>query len=107
MGLEEEGDYGLGLPAGSEHYRAYVGPPNRYDLIAALSFALLAAAGIRETHRVADLGCGSLRVGRLLIPYLRPGHYYGMEPNRWLVEEGIDREVGRDLVRIKRPPRRA
>ena len=42
---------------------------------------MLLAAGLRETHRIADLGCGLLRVGRLLIPYLLPGRYYGMEPN--------------------------
>jgi hypothetical protein len=65
--------------------------------------ALLLAAGLRETHRLVDVGCGSLRAGRLFIPYLRPGHYFGIEPNRWLVEEGIRREIGDDLVRIKRP----
>jgi len=39
----------------------------------------------------------------MLIPYLRPEHYFGVEPNRWLVEKGIEHELGRDLVRIKRP----
>jgi len=50
-----------------------------------------------------DVGCGSLRAGRLLIPYLNPGRYFGVEPNRWLVEEGIERELGSDLVAMKRP----
>jgi SAM-dependent methyltransferase len=95
--------FGLGLQPGDPHPRAYVGPPQDYDLIGGIQFSLLLAAGLRETHRVVDVGCGSLRAGRLLIPYLRPGHYYGLDPNRWLIEEGIRREVGRDLVRIKRP----
>jgi SAM-dependent methyltransferase len=95
--------YGLGLRPGDLHPRAYVGPPQDYDLIAGIQFSLLLAAGLRETHRVVDVGCGSLRAGRLLIPYLRPGHYFGLEPNRWLIEQGIKRELGRDLVRIKRP----
>jgi SAM-dependent methyltransferase len=95
--------FGLGLRPGDPHPRAYVGPPQDYDLIAGIQFALLLAAGLRETHRVVDVGCGSLRAGRLLIPYLRPGHYFGLEPNRWLIEQGIKRELGRDLVRIKRP----
>ncbi|PYJ19875.1 MAG: hypothetical protein DME92_11170, partial [Verrucomicrobia bacterium] len=47
--------------------------------------------------------CGSLRIGRLLIPYLNRGKYFGVEPNKWLVEEGIKRELGEDLVQIKYP----
>lgn len=96
-------DYGIGLRPGDSHYRAYVGPPKDYDLIGGQSFSLLLAAGLRETHLLADLGCGSLRAGRLLIPYLRPGGYYGMEPNTWLVEAGIEQELGRSAVELKRP----
>jgi SAM-dependent methyltransferase len=99
--LEES--LGLGLSPGDAHYRAYVGPPQDYDLIAATTFGLMTTLGLRQHHRVLDVGCGSLRIGRLLIPYLNAGNYCGIEPNRWLVEEGINRETGRDLLRIKRP----
>lgn len=92
-----------GLRAGDHDYRAYVGPPERYDLIAAMTFNLLTTLGLREQHHVLDIGCGSLRVGRLLIPYLQPGHYTGVEPNQWLVEAGIARETGADLIAIKQP----
>ena len=102
-GSDEQEEYGLGLRAGGAHYRAYVGPPAQYDVIAGLQFTLLFKAGLRETHKFLDLGCGSLRGGRLFIPYLRPGHYYGVEPNEWLVQEGIARELGDDIVRVKRP----
>ncbi|MFQ3684240.1 class I SAM-dependent methyltransferase [Roseiflexus sp.] len=61
------------------------------------------ALGLREHHTLLDIGCGSLRGGKLFIPYLLPGHYYGIEPERWLVKEGISRELGQDLVRLKRP----
>ena len=91
------------LRAGDHDYRAFVGPPERYDLIAAMTFNLLTTLGLREHHQVLDIGCGSLRVGRLLIPYLRSGHYTGIEPHRWLVEEGISRETGRDLIALKEP----
>jgi len=64
---------------------------------------MLTSLGLREDHRVLDIGCGSLRVGRLLIPYLRPGNYVGVEPEGWLVEQGIREELGTDLVKIKRP----
>jgi hypothetical protein len=94
---------GLELPPGARHYRAYVGHSNNYDLIAAMTFNLLTTLGLRQGHTIVDVGCGSLRIGRLVIPYLNAGNYVGIEPHRWLVEEGIKREVGADLIRIKKP----
>ena len=91
------------LKAGDRHYRAFVGPPAGYDILAALQFNLLTTLGLRETHSVLDIGCGSLRAGRLLIPYLLPERYCGLEPEEWLLREGIENEVGNDLVRIKKP----
>jgi SAM-dependent methyltransferase len=91
------------LDANAPSYRAYVGRPDEWDLVAARQVMLLMAAGLRENHNLLDLGCGALRAGRLLIPYLRSGNYFGIEPNKWLVEEGIKHELGEDLVRIKQP----
>ena len=101
--LDDPEDLGVGLKPGDPHYRAYVGPPEDYDLIAAMTFNLLTTIGLRQHHSLLDIGCGSLRIGRLLIPYLNRGKYFGVEPNQWLVEEGIRREVGESLVEIKRP----
>jgi SAM-dependent methyltransferase len=94
---------GLELKPGDSHYRAYVGPPEDYDLIAAMTFNLLTTLGLRQHHSLLDVGCGSLRIGRLLIPYLNRGKYFGIEPNEWLVEQGIKREIGEALLQIKRP----
>src|SRR6516164_7282102 len=94
---------GLGLKPGDPHYRAYVGPSEDYDVIAAMTFNLLTTLGLRQHHALLDIGCGSLRIGRLLIPYLNRGKYFGIEPNEWLVEEGIKRELGSTLLQIKRP----
>jgi len=94
---------GLDMPPGSDHYRAYVGPSVDYDLISAMSFNILTSAGIRQHHKMLDIGCGSLRVGRLFIPYLNAGNYCGIEPNQWLIDDGISNEVGQDLIEIKRP----
>jgi SAM-dependent methyltransferase len=97
----ESEDLGLNVPSGQKHYRAFVGPPADYDLVAAMSFNLLTLLGLRQHHRLLDIGCGSLRIGRLLIPYLNRGCYTGLDPNPWLIEEGIRREVGADQVAIK------
>ena len=91
------------LRPGSEHYRAYVGPPDQYDFMGATQFRLLCALGLRDTHTVLDFGCGSLRAGRLLIPYLRANRYFGLDPNRWLIEDAVKHEIGHDLVALKQP----
>jgi SAM-dependent methyltransferase len=103
MASSDREDLGLGLKPGDAQYRAYVGPPEDYDLIAAMTFNLLTTLGLRQHHSLLDIGCGSLRIGRLLIPYLNRGKYFGVEPNEWLVDEGIKRELGQSLVKIKRP----
>lgn len=87
----------------STNYRNYIGTEKHYDIGAALQFNLATILGLREHHKFLDIGCGSLRLGRLLIPYLNKGNYYGLEPNYWQVEEGIKNEVGEDLIEIKKP----
>ena len=101
--LDDQESLGAGLKPGDAHYRAYVGPPEDYDLIAAMTFNLLTTLGLRQHHSLLDVGCGSLRIGRLLIPYLNRGKYFGVEPNEWLVKEGIKQELGETLLQIKRP----
>ena len=91
------------LKPGDNHYRAFIGSPQNYDLMAAICFNLLTTLGLRESHRLLDIGCGSLRNGRLFIPFLNQHCYYGIEPNAWLVSEGIKNEVGSSLIDIKKP----
>jgi SAM-dependent methyltransferase len=83
MASPDREDLGLGLKPGDPQYRAYV--------------------GLRQYQSLLDIGCGSLRIGRLLIPYLNRRKYFGVEPNEWLVDEGIRRELGETLVQIKCP----
>ena len=98
-----EDNLGLELPAGSKHYRAFLGPPDKYDVSSANQFVLLVQQGLREYHKLLDIGCGSLRSGRLFIPYLLPKNYYGIEPNHWLIDEGIKANLGQSIIDIKKP----
>jgi SAM-dependent methyltransferase len=84
-------------------HRSFIGPSDKYDIVASMQFNLLTTFGLREHHHLLDIGCGSLRAGRLFILYLLPGRYCGLEPEKWLIEEGIDQEIGRDLIRLKQP----
>jgi hypothetical protein len=102
LNLQDE-QLGGHLDAGARHHRAWVGTPENYDLSSALQFSLLTSLGLRERHTLLDIGCGSLRGGRLALMYLLPERYYGIEPEQWLIEAGIQKEVGQDLVDIKKP----
>ena len=102
-GVNEKREYKKSLKSGDHHYRAYVGPPDRYDFMGATQFRLLTALGLEANHKLLDFGCGSLRAGKLFIPYLDEGNYFGQEPNQWLIDDGIKNELGNDLIRIKKP----
>lgn len=82
-------------------YRKHVGPEALYDLIAANQFIALIKNGLREHHFVLDVGCGSLRVGRLLINYLLPERYFGIEPNKEVIRAAIKKEIGLELEMLK------
>jgi hypothetical protein len=103
LSKSEKDELGIELPVGSRHYRAFIGSSWLYDLVAAMQFNLLTALGLREYHYLLDIGCGSLRAGRLFIPYLLPNRYFGVEPEAWLIEASIANEIGEDLIRIKKP----
>lgn len=92
----------MSAPVYPEH-RIFVGKPEWFDILGGRHFMLLFLLGIREEHRLLDFGCGSLRSGRLLIPYLLPDRYFGIDPNSWLIEAAIEHEFGRSILEVKRP----
>jgi len=59
-------------------------------------------AGVRPDTRVLDLGCGGLRLGRLLIPYLESGGYLGVDKSLRLIEAGWFVELD-DAARARQP----
>jgi cyclopropane fatty-acyl-phospholipid synthase-like methyltransferase len=48
-------------------YKSYVGNPKHYDLIGKIVFDLLLKYGLKPEHKLLDIGCGSLRIGKLII----------------------------------------
>lgn len=80
-----------------------IGAAEKYDLLGATQFNLLTACGLRQQHHMLDIGCGSLRGGRLFIPYLLSGHYFGIEPNETLIENGLENELGDGIIEVKHP----
>ena len=84
-------------------YRTAVGPPELYDVMGAHQFCVLISEGLRDYHKLLDIGCGSLRGGRLFIPYLSVGNYYGVEPKKNLIHYGVVNELGWDILEVKQP----
>src|SRR5579875_2947316 len=84
-------------------HRHMVGIPHYFDPIGRSQFELLKLLGLAPHHYVLDLGCGSLAAGKHLIPYLAPGHYCGIEPNSWLVADGIVYELGKRWINQRHP----
>tara|TARA_B100001123_G_scaffold446040_1_gene599234 strand:+ start:8177 stop:8944 length:768 start_codon:yes stop_codon:yes gene_type:complete len=44
--------------------------------------------GLKPEHRLLDYGCGVLRAGRYLIPYLNRGHYVGIDISKNRIRKG-------------------
>jgi SAM-dependent methyltransferase len=86
-----------------KNYKGYVGPAYEYDLMGGRQFNLLFNLGLRENATVLDFGCGSLRLGRLLINWLNKNNYYGIDPNKWLIDNAIENEIGKEIIKIKNP----
>ncbi len=84
-----ENEYGRQLTPGqiaAAEHREFVG--GLWDQIGALQFSFLKQAGLLPHHRLADIGCGSLRGGVHFVPYLQRGHYHGIDINASLIEAG-------------------
>ena len=58
-------------------------------------FDFLRAQGLEPHHYLLDVGCGSLANAVPLIPFLKPGHFFGVDRNPALLEAGIRIELPR------------
>ncbi|MCA2230152.1 class I SAM-dependent DNA methyltransferase [Nonomuraea aurantiaca] len=51
----------------------------RWLALGKMQFDYLKRHGLRPEHKMLEIGCGNLRAGRLLIDYLEPGNYAGID----------------------------
>lgn len=71
--------------------RVFLGGPTKdFDRIGRMSLIALLEEGLTPNSRVLDVGCGCLRVGYWLLHFLASGCYYGIEPNREMLQAGLD-----------------
>jgi SAM-dependent methyltransferase len=82
-------------------HREFVG--GLWDELGQLQFHFLVKEGLMPDHVFLDIACGSLRAGRLLIPYLDPGNYLGIDKHFELIEAGKAKEIECDVLEAKHP----
>ncbi len=71
-----------------ETRHALVGPAEYWKAQRDFQVRFLASQGLRPSDYLLDIGCGTLRGGIPLIRLLEPGHYYGIEVRREVLEQG-------------------
>jgi SAM-dependent methyltransferase len=79
------------------------GPLRKFEAVGRNQLSILLQSGLDFDSRVLDVGCGALRAGYWLIRFLEPGGYFGIEPNRAMLEAGRDMIVTPAVVAEKRP----
>jgi hypothetical protein len=98
--------YGAVRPSGAKGvavlgHRGYVG--REWEAMGALQLRFLRERGLRPDDVLCDIGCGSLRAGRHLIPYLDRGHYLGLDAVAELLAAGTERELDPAVLATKAP----
>lgn len=82
-------------------HRKAVGGVSLWDEIGRLELDFLIEQGLRPKHNFLDVGCGSLRGGVHFIRYLDPGHYFGIDKSRELLDAGRKIELKRNNLTDK------
>lgn len=60
-------------------HQAAVGAGDNWDAHGNLQRDFLIHQGLKPRHRLLDIGCGTGRLARKIVPYLEPGRYLGVD----------------------------
>lgn len=64
--------------------------PEHWEEVGKKQFDYLTSHGLRGQDRFLDIGCGNLRLGSKLIPYLDAGEYTGIDISPRIVTAALD-----------------
>lgn len=79
------------------------GPLQLFETAGRMQLQILLKEGLYPDSKVLDIGCGCLRGGYWLIHFLDPGCYFGIEPDRRMLEAGMQSILEPGLMDLKRP----
>ena len=71
----------------SEKRHALVGQPKLWKMKRQFQLQFLTSVGLEPSHRLLEIGCGTLRGGIPIIDYLEKRHYWGIESRENVLEE--------------------
>ena len=74
------------------------GPYKDFERVGRHVFEVRLEEDLRPSSRVLDVGCGALRVGYWLMRFLDPGCYFGLEPNRDMLNLGLSKLVEPEVI---------
>ena len=79
------------------------GPPELFDIVGREQLIALLEHELTFSSYVLDIGCGSLRGGRWIIPLLDKGHYCGIESQPGMVSNGLELFINPEIRAWKEP----
>lgn len=79
------------------------GPASLFETAGQKLLITLLSSGLTPDSKVLDIGCGCLRGGYWLIHFLNSGSYFGIEPNKVMLDAGIRILLEPGLAELKRP----
>ncbi len=79
------------------------GPPERFSEYGRAQLIAALRQGLHPSANVLEIGCGCLRGGYWLIHFLDPRRYCGIEPNRQMLQNGIDELLSDGTLETKKP----
>lgn len=65
----------------------------RWEETALHQMQVILDEGLERHDHFLDIGCGCLRLGHMLVPWLDPGHYWGTDASRALMLRGHAEEL--------------
>lgn len=71
--------------------------PVKRDEYGAFQLEFLKARGLAPDARFLEFGCGDLRLGEKVIPYLREGRYFGADLNQRNLDRGAAHLAGKGI----------
>jgi cyclopropane fatty-acyl-phospholipid synthase-like methyltransferase len=74
-------------------YRAAVGAGDNWDVHGDLQRDFLLSRGLRSEHRLLDIGCGTGRLARKVVPILDSGNYFGVDIAEAAVVSAVELSV--------------
>ncbi|MHC4321593.1 MAG: class I SAM-dependent methyltransferase [Planctomycetota bacterium] len=79
------------------------GPPELFEIGGRKQLITLLNEGLNPSSKVLDIGCGCLRGGYWLIHFLDTACYFGIEPNRNMLDAGVKIILEPELTAFKKP----